>query len=151
MHDPRDILVVGYGSPLRGDDAVGPYVVEQLAATAHQHFDTLVLHQLTPDVAEVVARRRLVIFVDAAISAEQLRVERLFPAREAGDLGHQCGPREILALAECLYQARPAAWLVGIPAEDFSLGGSFSPKARQALAQAERAVLDLADDKSAAS
>lgn len=147
MQPPRDILVIGYGNPLRGDDGAGPKVVEQLADISHGKFDTLVVHQPTPDLAEVVARRELVIFVDAAVGCQQLRVEALPPAQTGGDLGHQCGPREILALAHVLYQASPAAWLVGIPAEAFALGAAFSPITRQALPQAARAVLDLVDAK----
>jgi len=142
---PRDILVIGYGNPLRGDDGAGPKVVEQLADASHANFDTLVVHQLTPDLAEVISHRRLVIFVDAAVGCQQLRVEALPASLEAGDMGHACGPREILALANALYQARPTAWLVGIPAEAFALGGAFSPMTRQALPLAERAVLNLVD------
>lgn len=147
MQVPRDILIIGYGNPLRGDDGAGPWLVDQLAAASAGRFDTLVVHQLTPDLAEVVSHRRHVVFVDAAVDCPQVSLKPVLPAQDAGEWGHQCGPGEILALASVLYQARPNAWLVRIPAVDFSIGAAFSSTTHLALPQAERAILDWVQDK----
>ena len=53
-------LIIGYGSPLRGDDAAGPIAARQLA---QQGFHALDVHQLTPELAEPVAKARMVPFI----------------------------------------------------------------------------------------
>ena len=47
-----NVLVIGYGSPLRGDDAAGPLAARQLA---QRGFEAIEAHQLTPELAEKVA------------------------------------------------------------------------------------------------
>ena len=55
------ILVIGYGSQLRSDDAVGPRVVEAVADLQLEGVQTLIRHQLTPELSEIISTARAVI------------------------------------------------------------------------------------------
>ena len=64
---PRDdVLVIGYGNALRGDDAVGLRAAERLAADGRLPGARIdACHQLTPELAADIAAARLVVLVDA--------------------------------------------------------------------------------------
>jgi hydrogenase maturation protease len=132
------VVVIGYGNDLRGDDAVGP-----LAATAVAEWDVpgvqvLAVHQLTPELAEVLAAAELAIFVDACVSSEREEVETrlLAPATLDTALGHTGDPRELLALIKALYGHCPAAWSITVPAQSFAYGAALSSTAERGLAAA---------------
>ena len=64
-------LIIGFGSPLRGDDAFGWQAAERLANLANSDsIRVLAEHQLTPEMAELVCEAELVIFVDASHQGE---------------------------------------------------------------------------------
>ncbi len=65
----RDFLVIGYGNTLRGDDGVGPRVVEAIEKLNLPGVRTLVCQQLSPEYADPVSRAHTVVFVDAAVDA----------------------------------------------------------------------------------
>src|ERR1035438_8901082 len=62
------VLIIGYGSPLRGDDNIGCHVAQMLEHHYHDDSDVRVIgsHQLTPEMAEDVAASEFVLFLDAA-------------------------------------------------------------------------------------
>lgn len=76
-----NILVIGYGNTLRGDDAVGPLVAEQVAIWNWPDVRSLPVHQLTPELAAEIAQVEAVFFIDAAIA------QPTQSPPELGDLG----------------------------------------------------------------
>ena len=62
----RKTLIVGYGNPLRGDDGVGQIVAEAVRAHELAGATIIACHQLTPELAEVVAQSEISVFIDAA-------------------------------------------------------------------------------------
>ena len=73
-----EALVIGYGNELRGDDAAGPRVAAAVEQWQLPGVRVLILHQLTPELADPIASSGLVIFVDAALEAEGgVKVERM--------------------------------------------------------------------------
>jgi hydrogenase maturation protease len=125
-------LVVGYGNVLRGDDGVGPWVAEALAATAPPDVRVLTVHQLTPELAEPLAEAEIVIFVDAhrAELGSCVKVCRVNAEPTADPLGHAVDPARLLALTQALYGATPDTFLVMIPAASFEVGETLSPLAQ---------------------
>jgi hydrogenase maturation protease len=118
--------VIGYGSPIRGDDALGPLVADRLQerfgagpqARTETHAGAVEIqarHILTAELVDDLARTERVIFVDAAIDTPpgQVSRRRLSPDRNAlSTMAHFHDPRELLAWCEALYQRAPEAWLV---------------------------------------
>jgi hydrogenase maturation protease len=139
------VLVIGYGNTLRGDDGAGPAVAEAITAQGLPGVRALVVPQLTPELADVLAEARVAVFVDAAMISEAEGVQALpvRPAARPESLGHTSDPGALLALAEAVYGHSPLAWIVRVPAVSFQLGASLSPCAQRGTAAALREVLRL--------
>ena len=93
------MLVIGYGSDLRTDDAAGRRVAAAIADAAVPDVQVLSLVQLTPEVAVHLLGRRLVVFVDAAVDVQAVEVEHLDPVAAPPVTTHHVDPRGLLALS----------------------------------------------------
>ena len=72
-------LVIGYGNDLRSDDAAGVRAAS-LLAEHHREHRTIVVQQLTPELAADIAMADCVVFLDAYPAEKDsasLRVERV--------------------------------------------------------------------------
>ena len=94
------ILMIGYGNELRGDDAAGPKVVAAVDAWNLEQVQTLIRHQLTPELAEPIAQARAVIFVDASteITGDTAQVRALEPAMSVHLMTHGGDPGVLLPI-----------------------------------------------------
>ena len=141
---PPPLLVVGIGNPSRGDDALGPALLDALHAAGTQstgQVELLTDFQLQVEHALDLDGRAAVLFVDAALpgSVRGAALSPLAPAG-AGAVGwtsHALEPSVLLALCErALGHTPPPAWQLAIEGESFELGDSLSPAARLHLQQA---------------
>jgi len=143
-------LVIGYGNPLRGDDAIGQAVAELLAGTAAiDGAEVIACHQLLPELAERIAGVTLAVFVDAEAGREPGRVvvARVQAAAHlAADLIHHVDPAALLFLASRLYGHAPPAHLVTVGAAAFELGAPLSQTVAAALPQIVATVRQLVLD-----
>jgi hydrogenase maturation protease len=139
------ILVIGFGSTLRGDDALGHFVVQSLAENKRSNVLAISVTQLVPELATLVASARAVIFVDACMDQEQrvVDIRELTPACPLGRRVHTTGPRELLALARSCYDHSPPAWLVAVPGASFEVSDRLSDKAQRQLIDAKQRVEQL--------
>lgn len=138
-------LLIGFGNLLAGDDGAGPRVVEACAA-AMPEIDTIIVQQLTPELAEPISRSRRVVFVDAevGISAGSVRIRELVPAvQSSGSLSHQFDPTTLLACAQTLFGCCPPAQLVTVGGAEFGTGDKLSDTVRAALPSAIAQVKKL--------
>ena len=122
-----ELLVIGYGNTLRGDDGVGPRVAETVEGLNLPGVRTLVGQQLSPEHAEPISRARRVIFVDAAVDEKDgIKFRKLIPGDTTQLMAHAADPRTMLALARDVFGHAPEAWLLTIPAEKLGFGAGFS-------------------------
>jgi hydrogenase maturation protease len=133
-------LVIGYGSPIRGDDAIGPLAAERLAAGALPGGARVIArHILTAELAEDLAAVERVVFLDASVEGEPgtVRVRELAPdERMASTMAHFHDPRELLAWCATLYGRAPQAFLVSAAGASFDYASyRLSPTASAALAR----------------
>jgi len=131
-------LVIGYGSPIRGDDAIGPLAADALAAgPLPPGLRVLSRHVLTAELAEDLAAADRAIFLDAAAQGlpGEVRVCELEPdASAVSTMAHFLDPRELLAWCEMLYRHVPQAWLVSAAGDSFAYAGyQLSPAAAAAV------------------
>ncbi|NNJ11199.1 hydrogenase maturation protease [Chloroflexales bacterium ZM16-3] len=137
-------MVVGYGSALRGDDAAGARVAATVARWDLPGVRAVAAHQLTPELAEPLSRAGLAIFVDARVGGGGVRLRALRPATALSSLDMHIGdPAALLALAHALYGRAPRAWMITLPAQQFTLGAPLSPLTRRALPVARRRIRRL--------
>lgn len=131
------VLIIGYGNPLRGDDGVGWHAAERLARTLPNR-DVLIQtsHQLTPEMADLISQASLVIFLDAACDQGpgEVALRRVQPDPSPSELfSHQLTPEALLALANKLYGNCPEAVLLTVGAASLECGETLSPAVESAL------------------
>ncbi len=140
-------LVVGYGNTLRADDGVGPMVADWLAADPRMAGVTVMArHQLTPDLAEDVARAAFVVLIDA--SSDEPPGEISVRAVDAtGSLGgatsHHVDPSLLVALAAELYGRAPQVVVVGVGVATVAAGDGLSEPVQAALPRIVDTVVQL--------
>ena len=125
------ILVIGYGNPLRSDDAIGQHVAWELM----KRFDRAdllarIAHQLTPELAEIVSHFDTVVFIDARVGDRpgEISCEEVQPAVGTGAFTHNVTPAALLGAANDLYGRTPAGLLISIVGEVFDYGTDLSPR-----------------------
>lgn len=133
-----DILIIGYGNELRGDDGLGPLVAKAVAAANLPGVRVLIALQLLPEFAADLAQASLVVFVDAAEVGSEGGVEvRSLAVEDATDwCTHQADPRPLLALTRAVYERTPQAWWLTVSGRNFELGEKLSEMAEENARQA---------------
>jgi hydrogenase maturation protease len=144
----KEILVIGYGSTLRGDDAVGRQVVEVIADRSLQNVTTISVTQLVPELAAQIATAQAVIFVDASGDNELRDVDIREIVHAPGILcaPHTSSPHELLSLTLACYERTPPAWLIAVPSMSFEITDRISSAARQNICSAVGAVEQLINE-----
>jgi hydrogenase maturation protease len=142
-HDNHQILVIGYGNTLRGDDGVGYQIAETVTEWQIPRVRSIAVHQLLPELAAAIADVDIVMFIDAIAVIAPLtplaidplspntNITPLAPDPEATFSTHLITPQLLLSLAQRLYSKIPDAYLITITAVDFTLGNTLSPIADQ--------------------
>ena len=141
-------LVLGYGNPLRGDDALGPLAAGLLAGrfAGDGGVGVGVVPLLTPDLADLVRRFDRVILLDAraggepgALFAETVEAEAALPQT----FTHHVTPGQLLAVTAALFGQAPRTFLLGVSAATFEVGQALSARVRASLpALVERAAAE---------
>jgi len=128
-------LIICFGNPLRGDDAVGWRVAERLPA-ADVGARVVACHALTPEFAPAIAAAEVVIFVEACAAGTpgEVRCSRIQPAHRRVPPRHGETPASLLTLASARYCGRPAAYVITITAGQFGIGMPLSPAVADAVA-----------------
>jgi len=135
------VLVLGWGNPSRGDDALGPELVRRLEAlSAHKapawhHHEFLTDFQLQPEHAIDLAERDVVLFADAAaVGRAPFSLSRVNPARDRSFTSHAMSPSAVLATYREVFDREPPdAYLLAIRGERFELGEPMSAAAQRHL------------------
>ena len=138
------ILIFGWGNPSRGDDALGPLLVERIDALGLPGVECLTDFQLQVEHALDLENRSRILFVDASLEAPApYRYSRLFAARDASFTTHAMTPEAVMQVyAELHDEAPPPCTLLAIRGERFELGESLSPGAAAHLDAALRWTLE---------
>jgi hydrogenase maturation protease len=141
---PVELLVIGYGNTLRGDDGVGPKVAAAVAALKLPGVRTLICHQLSPEHAGPVSQADTVVFVDAAVDApKEVQLRPLKPGESSQLMTHAADPRTMLALARDVFGHAPQAWWLTIPVTSLEFSETLSAEAEQGCAEAVKRIQAL--------
>jgi hydrogenase maturation protease len=147
-----ELLIFGYGNPSRGDDALGPLLVERLEpllSRDHRRIaggiETLTDFQLQVEHALDLTGRRLVLFVDAHLDCPSpWRLSVLHAETDASYSTHAISPGSVLRVYEDIKAVTPPpSFLLGVRGECFELGEPLSQNAAAYLEEALTLVLTL--------
>jgi hydrogenase maturation protease len=129
------VLVLAWGNPSRGDDALGPRLIERLEALqgglAGTRPELLTDFQLQIEHALDLVDRDLVVFADAAASGpEPFGFGPVTPEPAISVSTHALSPGALLGVfRRVLGHKEPACYVLGIRGYAFDLGSDPSPKA----------------------
>ena len=142
---PKRLVVIGYGNPGRGDDALGPECLHRLMALQKLRpkwpsIELIEDLQLNPEHAVDLLDRKLILFIDADVScAPPFAFTRLQPARDDSYSSHVMSPSAVVHLYEEVYgRQAPPSFLLSVRGERFELGAPMSAHAETNLEPACR-------------
>jgi hydrogenase maturation protease len=130
-------LIIGYGNPMRGDDAIGCHAARAL----EQHFwndpdvEVIAAQQLTPEMVDDILQRDFVLFLDASFGEQPGTIMRVTVSPEPGPGGfsHHLTPSSLLTAAEQLYGDTPFAMSITMAGWSFELGQKMSQIANRRM------------------
>jgi hydrogenase maturation protease len=140
-------LVLAWGNPSRGDDALGPACLAQLqqrleagqgggACPPLGEVEFLEDFQLQVEHVCDLLQRQRVLFIDASASAvAPFEVLRPQPRPDHSVSSHALSPQALLHVMHTVHgpDAVPPVWVLGIAGQSFELGEDLSPQAQQNL------------------
>ncbi len=136
------ILVLGWGNPSRGDDALGPEFIARASALpvppGAPTVEWLTDFQLQIEHALDLAGRSRVLFIDASVScAAPFQVDVLRSAPDRAPASHALSPQAVMQVFEQLNGcAAPHCTLLAIRGRSFELGAAMGADAQANLEQA---------------
>lgn len=142
-------LVLGYGNPLRGDDALGWEAAQRLEERyCGPDVTVITRHQLTPELAELFSQADVVILIDAENEGEfgRINVRRLNASSPFAPSNHFSDPSTLLSMASEWYGRRPIAYLVSTPGKSFDYCESITRELEELLPRFVDRVADLIED-----
>jgi len=114
------LLLIGYGNPGRGDDGLGPALVERLESAGSKGLELISDYQLTVDLAYDIAPFETVVFADAAITGDApFSFRPVTPAAPLSFTSHSQRPEGVLHLAAALFGATTRGYLLAIRGYQF--------------------------------
>jgi len=142
------VAIIGYGNPSRGDDALGPLLLERLGQSQDidpRQYESVTDFQLQIEHVTDLEQRDLLLFIDASVSARPpFEFSRLTPQRDHSYSSHSLSPATLLSVYQDVYKiAPPPAYLLTIPGYLFELGQPLSQRAAEHLEQAVSFVEEL--------
>jgi hydrogenase maturation protease len=135
---PR-IVLFGYGNPSRGDDALGPLLLERaeawLADQPTLDVEPVADFQLQIEHALDLQDRDLALFLDAdAACVAPCALQLAVPSLDATYTTHELSPGAVLQVCRVVTgQEPPAAYILSVRGEHFDLGQPLSPGAARNL------------------
>ncbi len=143
----RPPLVLACGNPSRGDDALGPTLIEHLAGEAAIGADLLCDFQLQIEHVLDIEGREGVVFVDAAATGvEPFAFARVAPEQSVPFTTHALSPGALLRVYQQVADtAAPECWLLAIRGYRFGLGDPLSAGAESNLRAAQAFLVTWLD------
>jgi len=146
----RSVVVLGLGNPLRGDDGIGPRIVEDLIRRGlPEGVEALGGGNMGLDLLHILEGWERAVIVDAAdVGLEPGQFTRFTPdsvylVQQANSLSfHQAGLSETLALAEALDLALPEMVIFGVQPATLGWREGLSPAVEATLPALADAVIE---------
>jgi len=143
------VLILTYGNPSRGDDALGPAMFElleqhKLKTSQLDEVDLFTDFQLQIEHAVDLEDREYVLFIDASVScSEPFECHPLHADRDDSFTTHAMSPASVLAVYKQInYREPPRAYLLTIRAYEFGLGKAMTAQAKANLQKAYRYIIE---------
>jgi hydrogenase maturation protease len=159
----KKILIIGYGNVYCRDDGVAFYIINELRRLEGipalqpdedgleelgHGLDSVMLHQLVPEIVPLVSNYQSVFFVDAHVAdfPEEVRIVQVQEELRFHAVTHHMSPGMILSLVRQSNGVAPTGYLVSVKGQDFDFGFGLSDSCRHCADIAIQNILDLVHD-----
>lgn len=131
-----NLLCIGIGNSLRGDDGAGPAVVQRLnwklRCRPIHGVATRIVTQLAPELVCDLVRAQCALFIDADVRPPpaRLAVSALQPdpaGPAVSCVGHHETPERLLGLCHRYFGREPEAYVLALGARNFEFGAPINP------------------------
>ncbi|MCX8057560.1 MAG: hydrogenase maturation protease [Ignavibacteria bacterium] len=132
----KDTLVICIGNEIRSDDSVALHFKKEFENLFLPFVEIISVHQLTPELAEVISKFDKIIFVDASIEEiDKPTLKKInFDFQYSNQsLNHIFTPESLIFLVKELYNKSPEFYSLSIPAINFDFGTELHPKTKENL------------------
>lgn len=136
------LLIFGYGNPGRGDDALGPLLIERMDPLKLANVTCLIDMQLLIEHATDLMGYDQILFVDADMSCEEpFEFSAVRAEKDNSYTSHALTPAALLFIYQQIYQhTAPSAFLLRIRGYQFELGDALSAQAGMNLEAAIKQI-----------
>jgi hydrogenase maturation protease len=138
------ILIIGIGNLIRGDDGLGPRLIDLLnQQPLPAEIEALAVQQLTLDLVETLSQASLVIFVDARLGAPpgQIECRDIQPDSSLQVANtHFFDPHTLLAATQALYRHHPRGLIFTVTTQAFDYTQELSAPVQAALPALARQI-----------
>lgn len=144
----NDILIIGIGNSLRGDDGIAETIVSSLMS-ASPDADFLVTTQLNYEHAQQMAAYRAIVFIDATVQLEpgKWSMTRLIASRELhSGLTHHVTPGDLLTVCKTLYDASPSCFLLSVGANCFDQPDDLTERVKAVVSNIVQYLIEMLHD-----
>ena len=145
----ESLTIIGVGNRLRGDDAVGPMLIDELSARPDSHLELIDGGSDPLGVLEYLEDRQNVIIVDACQMGREPGDLVCFTPSEASMILvdeplslHGLGLAEALRMADSLHMLPEDLKIIGIEPYSIQFNGGLSEPVQKALKDAIKKVHD---------
>ncbi len=151
-NSPMGVVLFGYGNPSRGDDALGPLLLERAEDWAGRHQELRVQavtdFQLQIEHALDLQGCDLALFMDADVACDKaFSLCRVAPDQDATYTTHELSPAAVLQVYRTVEgREPPPAYILSLHGERFDLGQPLSPAAVRSLDAAWILLKELLSD-----
>jgi hydrogenase maturation protease len=117
----KNVLLLCYGNPGRGDDGLGALVAQTMERLALPGVSVDCDYQLTVEDSVAASEHDVVIFVDADASGPEPFSFYPIAARPMQSFtSHSLAPEDVLGLVEQIFNRRPRGYVLGIRGYQFA-------------------------------
>lgn len=147
------LVVFGWGNDARGDDGLGPLLLERVTGAGWADVTTIEDFQLQIEHALDLDGAEMALFLDAGRNTpDPFAFREIEAKRDASHTTHALSPEALLDVYErSLARASPPSFVLCVRGERFELGEPISAKASQRLEAAWVFVQALMRERTAAS
>lgn len=138
----NNILIIGVGNTLMGDDGIGAYVAASIEAKHLPGVHVIHVQQMTSDLLDEMLSADHTIIVDASVEGEPVHFYKVKESAPAGaSYSHYTSAVQLLKMAELVYARQLSVYICAVGAHDLTLQEELSPRGKKNADQAVSTIL----------
>lgn len=145
--EKHELLIIGYGNPLREDDGIGWHLAGWLGETLNDpQIEIIQSHQLFPEYADNLSKVRNALFIDCKQGSNigQIESSQIDPSTIQTEKAtfHHMSIEGILSMTKSLFQHVPSAHVFSIESDRFDHSEHLSDLMKKQLKCTQKVLIE---------